>query len=189
MKKLLSLLLAMVIALCCMAPALAETAEVPAEKAAVTIATPVLFTDYETHLAAVYADAAEITWQPLIGEESLIMVALLDGTTPCVYLQVSDGYIQQMAVELTGPMTENSIMTFVALSTYATAALLSLNGVDPAEATQLAMLDVYGMFEANLTGSTVEEVFGLPCGFNLIPASETTVTFYYMLDFASDAAE
>ena len=37
MKKLLSLLLAMVIALCCMAPALAETAEVPAEKAAVTI--------------------------------------------------------------------------------------------------------------------------------------------------------
>lgn len=187
MKKLLALILAMVMALCCMAPALAETAEVPAEKAAVTIATPVLFTDYETQLAAVYAAIspdATITWQPLIGEESLIMVALLNGSTPCVYTQVSDGYIQQMAVELTGPMTEDSIMTFVALSTYATAALLSLNGVDPAEATQLAMLDVYGMFEANLTGSTVEEVFGLPCAFNLIPASETTVTFYYMLDLS-----
>lgn len=192
MKKLLALILAMVMALCCMAPALAETAGA-VEAPAVTIATPVLFTDYETQLAAVYAAIspdATITWQPLIGEESLIMVALLNGSTPCVYTQVSDGYIQQMAVELTGPMTEDSIMTFVALSTYATAALLSLNGVDPAEATQLAMLDVYGMFEANLTGSTVEEVFGLPCAFNLIPASETTVTFYYMLDLASaEAAE
>lgn len=193
MKKLLALILAMVMALCCMAPALAETAEVPAEETAVTITTPVLFTDYETQLAAVYAAIspdAVITWQPLIGEESLIMVALLDGTTPCVYLQVSDGYIQQMAVELTGPKTENSIMTFVALSTYATAALLSLNGVDPSEVTQLAMTEVYGMFNANLTGTPVDTVFGLPCGFNLLPASETTVTFYYMLDLASaEAAE
>lgn len=190
MKKLLALILSMVMALCCMAPALAETAEIPAEETIVTIATPVLFTDYETQLAAVYANAAEITWQPLIGEESLIMVALLNGATPCVYLQVSDGYIQQLAVELTAPMTEDSIMTFVALSTYATSALLTMNGVDPAQATQLAMTEVYGMFEANLTGSTVEEVFGLPCGFNLIPASETTITFYYVLDFASaEAAE
>lgn len=190
MKKLLSLLLAMVMALGCAAPAMAETVEAPAEETAVTIATPVLFTDYETHLAAVYAAVnpdAVITWQPLIGEESLIMVALLGGSTPCVYAQVADGYIQQMAVELTGAMTEDSIMTFVALSTYATSALLTLNGVDPAEATQLAMTDVYGMFEANLTGSTVEEVFGVPCGFNLIPASETTITFYYMLDLASAA--
>ena len=183
MKKLLALILAMVMVLCGMAPALAETAE----ETAVTIATPVLYTDYETHLAAVYADAAEITWQPLIGEESLIMVALLDGATPCAYLQVSDGYIKQLAVELTGPMTEDSIMTFVALSTYATSALLTLNGVDPAQATQLAMTEVYGMFESNLSGVTVDEVFGLPCGYNLIPASETTCTFYYMLDFASAA--
>lgn len=191
MKKLLSLLLVMAMALGCAAPAMAETVEAPAEEAAVAIATPVLFTDYETHLAAVYASVspdAVITWQPLIGEESLIMVALLGGTTPCVYTQVSDGYIQQMAVELTGAMTEDSIMTFVALSTYATSALLTLNGVDPVEATQLAMTDVYGMFEANLTGSTVEEVFGVPCGFNLIPASETAVTFYYMLDLASAPA-
>ena len=192
MKKLLALILAMVMALCCMAPALAETVEA-VEAPAVTIATPVLFTDYETQLAAVYAAIspdAVITWQPLIGEESLIMVALLNGSTPCVYTQVSDGYIQQMAVELTAPLTEDSIMTFVALSTYATGALLALNGVDPAEATQLAMFDVYAMFEANLTGSTVDEIFGLPCAFNLIPASETTVTFYYMLDLASaEAAE
>lgn len=187
MKKLLALILAMVMALGCMAPALAETAGAVEAPAAV-IATPVLYTDYETQLAAVYADAAEITWQPLIGEESLIMVALLDGATPCVYLQVSDGYIQQLAVELTAPMTEDSIMTFVALSTYATSALLTLNGIDPAEATQLALTEVYGMFEANLSGVTVEEVFGLPCGFNLIPASETTCTFYYMLDLASAPA-
>lgn len=191
MKKLLALILSMVMALGCAAPAMAETAEAPAEDTAVTIATPVLFTDYETHLAAVYASVspdAVITWQPLIGEESLIMVALLGGATPCVYAQVSDGYIQQLAVELTGGMTEDSIMTFVALSTYATGALLTLSGVDPAGATQLAMTDVYGMFEANLTGSTVEEVFGVPCAFNLIPASETTVTFYYMLDLASATA-
>lgn len=208
MKKLISLLLAMALCLTLLsgcaarepaaevapteAPVAEAAPEAPADEAvpetsadetAAAIATPVLYTDYQTQLAAVYGDA-EITWQPLIGEESLVMVALLNGTTPCVYLQVSDGYIQQLAVELTGPMTEDSIMTFVALSTYATSALLTMNGVAPEAATQTALPEVYGMFNANLTGTPVDTVFGLPCAFNLIPASETAVTFYYMLDLS-----
>lgn len=210
MKKLLSLLMAMMLLLplisgCAQQEPPAETgtdsapaaeasgAETAADDpaaaapAAGPIATPVLYTDYQAQLEAVYA-GSEIVWQPLIGEESLIMVALLNGTAPCVYLQVSDGYIQQLAVEMTGSMTEQSIMTFVSLSTYATSALLAMNGTAPADAIQPTLAEVYGMFNANLTGTPVNTVFGIPSSFNLIPASETTCTFYYMLDLTAPQA-
>ena len=183
MKKLLSLLLAALLCLGCMIPAMAETADI-------TLTPPMSFAAFQENLLAAYARVAPettITWEERVIDGAEMQVATINDAFAGAFVLLDGENMNEILVAFLGDLSENSIMSFIVLASYASSALLTMEGMDAEAALNKATIDVFELCTATLDGTPTNTLFGVPAYFQFSSEDGVNYDYYLIIDFIPDA--
>lgn len=185
MKKLVCLLTACLLALCCSLPALA--ADAPA------IALPVSLEDFQRNYEAVIAFVmpdATVTWQERTDDRGSVYAALINDAFLSLLVVPEGDNVAQLAAILQTPLSDKAMMTFLSMIGYGGAALLLEEGTDAQTACNEFTTALHAAFSAYLEGQPVSDVCGLPARISLSPldAEASAWQFYCLLDLSAQSA-
>ena len=191
MKKFLSLLLAAMLCLCALTPAMAEeAAAVPAEETPnVTLTLPMSFAAFQENLLAAYARVAPettITWEERVTDGAVMKVATINDAFTGAFVLLDGENMNEILVAFRGDLSENSIMSFIVLGSYASSALLTMEGMDAEAALNKATLDVFSLCTATLDGAPTNTLFGVPAYFQFSSEDGVNYDYYLIIDFMPD---
>lgn len=174
MKKLISLILALMLCLCMLPGAAAE-------------ASPALpFSVFQENYTTVFTTRmpdSQISWitKEINGLET--WGALMNEALPLVMATVEDGNVTEIIVIFSGELTEENLSVFVLLCGFTGAALNLTPGTDADAAFDAALNDVYTALTACLENN--EPVFPLwdaSCAFDVSPQEDGTYDLMLIVD-------
>lgn len=177
MKKLLSLLLALMY-LCALLPAAAEETDRPA------LNLPIALTDYQAAYDALLTDVVpgcSIAWTNAPMEGGECHMALVNDSIVSVMALTADGQVQELAVLIQAPLEESTLMTFLSMAGYAGAALLRNDQVSSLNACDAFIGELYTVFSIMTAGGQTESIYGLPGGISISPLADGSYQYYFVL--------
>lgn len=185
MKKLLSLLSALLLCLCSLTPALAE------EAASHTANIPITLADYQKAYEAVIlanAPEASIVWSTAPIENGEAHLATIDNSFVSVMLLPDGEYVAEVAVLMEADLTESALLAFLSMAGYSGAALLLDEDTDAETASQTFMNEVVSVFMLLSEGTSPEDICGLPAGLSITTTESGAYQFYFILKLNEDTA-
>ncbi len=185
MKKLISLLTALLLCLCAMLPALAEE---PAPSPAPALLLPMTLETYQQAYEAVIADVlpdCTVTWSTAPIEGGECYMATINSAFISVMLLPVDGQVTELAVLLQADMSESTLMTFLSMAGYAGAALLRSEEVTSMQACDAFIGELLNVFNQIYAGTQPGSIYGLPGGINITPMPDGTYQYYFILKLNS----
>lgn len=178
MKKLLSLILAMLLGLC-MLPAAGES-----------VRDSVPFDAFQTSYAAAYTALfgdIPLSWITDTVDDEETWVALMDETLPLAMVTVQDGVIRDIAVLYDAPATDDELFSFIMMCSLTGVALQAEEAADPSASFQSAVNDVYDALDACLAAEMpTGTLWGAPCYFEFEPQDDGNCHFLLVLDITGE---
>lgn len=193
MKKFLSLVLALILGLCALTPALAEeAASTQAASELPDINLPVLLADYQkAYEAVIAANAADcaVSWESVEQENGVVWIATINNSFTSLMLLTDGEYVAELACLMQSELSEDALLTFLSMGGYGGAALMLDEDTDAAAASEAFMNELFSIFSAMLSGESPENICGLPGGISISLVDESTYQYYFVLQLNASAAE
>lgn len=186
MKKLISLILALMLCLSVLPLAAAEEAAAPA------LNLPISLEAYQQSYEAVIAEAVPgctVTWSSAPIEGGECWMATINDSFVSVMLLPADGQVSEIAVLMQSDLSETTLMTFLSMAGYAGAALLRDEDTTSLVACDAFMAELLSVFSAIYSGEAPQSIYGMPGAINITPMEDGTYQYYFILKLTPDEAE
>lgn len=178
MQKFLSLLMAAMLCLCALLPAMAEEAPAPAPQLPITVEA------YQKAYEALIADIAPgstVTWRTVPMEEGECYMGMIDNAFVGVMMLHDNGQVTELAVLMQAGMTQDVLMTFLSLAGYAGATLLRSETVTSTQACDAFLAELIGAFQIMTEGGQPPAICGLPAAISITPQQDGSCQYYFIL--------
>lgn len=193
MKKLLSLVLALLMCLCALIPAVAEEAapevtDAPAAVETPDVNLPIALADYQAAYEAIIAASApdcKITWSSVEQDGNTIWMATIDDSFTSVMLLVEDDQVVEIACLMQSELSNDAVLTYLSMGGYAGAALMLDEDTDALTATDYFMAEMYMLFTSATQGDSSESICGLPGGISISPLEDGSYQYYFVLSLTA----
>lgn len=186
MKKFLSLMMALLLCLCALAPAMAEDAapaEDPAE-AVPAVALPIAIDAFKAAYEAILtlnAPDCTLTWNSQEQNGQTIWMASINDSFVGLMLLADGENVAEIACLMQGELNENNLLTFLSMGGYGGAALLHNAGMEASGATETFMNTLFATFTQMTQGDQPDDICGLPGAMSISKLDENLYQYYFIL--------
>lgn len=170
MKKLVSFTLALLLCLCALLPAAAQTP--------VTISA---FMHNYNLIFGSFATGSTISWQESVEDGQPIWIAYVENTVPMVMVSFDDsGNVKEIVVLLIGDLTEEDLYSFIVMCAFTGTTLKQINGDKDVEVSETVDETYAAMLDSLENGAEIFTLYGAECIFTVQPTADGS-SFYLLV--------